>query len=68
LAKKRVTVDWAFAANKKVVIVRDGVAIKSLVASSNAAGSFSFNLKKGTHKVSVKVGGVTIDSQSYKIK
>jgi trimeric autotransporter adhesin len=68
LAKKRVTVDWAFAANKKVVIVRDGVAIKSFVASSNAAGSFSFNLKKGTHKVSVKVGGVTIDSQSYKIK
>jgi hypothetical protein len=68
LAKKRVTVDWAFAANKKVVIVRDGVEIKSFVASSNAAGSFSFNLKKGTHKVSVKVGGVTIDSQSYKIK
>ena len=68
LAKKRVTVDWAFAANKKVVIVRDGVAIKSFVASSNASGSFSFNLKKGTHKVSVKVGGVTIDSQSYKIK
>ena len=68
LAKKRVTVDWAFAANKKVVIVRDGVAIKSLVASSNAAGSFSFNLKSGTHKVSVKVGGVTIDSQTYKIK
>jgi len=68
LAKKRVTVDWAFAANKKVVIVRDGVAIKSFVASSNAAGSFSFNLKKGTHKVSVKVGGVTIDTQSYKIK
>jgi hypothetical protein len=68
LAAKRVTVDWAFAANKKVVIVRDGVAIKSFVASSNAAGSFSFNLKSGTHKVSVKVGGVTIDSQSYKIK
>ena len=68
VAKKRVTVDWAFAANKKVVIVRDGVAIKSLVASSNAAGSYSFNLKKGTHKVSVKVGGVTIDSQTYKIK
>jgi hypothetical protein len=68
LAKKRVTVDWSFAANKKVVIVRDGVVIKSFTASSNAADSFSFNLKKGTHKVSVKVGGVTLDSQSYKIK
>jgi len=67
LNKKRVTVDWSFAANKKVVIVRDGVAIKSFTASSNAADSFSFNLKKGTHKVSVKVGGVTLDSQSYKI-
>ena len=67
LNKKRVTVDWSFAANKKVVIVRDGVAIKSFTASSNAADSFSFNLKNGTHKVSVKVGGVTLDSQSYKI-
>jgi trimeric autotransporter adhesin len=67
LNKKRVTVDWSFAANKKVVIVRDGVAIKSFTASSNAADSFSFNLKTGTHKVSVKVGGVTLDSQSYKI-
>jgi len=65
--KKRVTVDWSFAANKKVVIVRDGVAIKSFTGSSNAADSFSFNLKKGTHKVSVKVGGVTLDSASYKI-
>lgn len=68
LAGKRVTVDWSFAANKKVVIVRDGVVIKSFTASSNAADSFSFNLKKGTRKVSVKVGGVTLDSQTYKIK
>ena len=68
LAKKRVTVDWSFAANKKVVIVRDGVVIKSFTASSNAADSFSFNLKNGTRKVSVKVGGVTLDSQTYKIK
>lgn len=67
LNKKRVTVDWSFAANKKVVIVRDGVAIKSFTASSNAADSYSFNLKTGSHKVSVKVGGVTLDAQSYKI-
>jgi len=68
LAKKRVTIDWSFAAGKKVVITRDGVKIKSFTASSNAADSYSFNLKKGTHKVSVKVGGVTLDSATYKIK
>ena len=62
------TIDWSFAAGKKVVITRDGVKIKSFTASSNAADSYSFNLKKGTHKVSVKVGGVTLDSATYKIK
>ena len=67
-AGKRVTVDWTYAAGKRVVIYRDGVQIRNFVASSDASDSFSFNLKKGTHKITVKVGGVTVDSQSYKIK
>jgi hypothetical protein len=68
LAGKRVTVDWSFAAGKRVVIYRNGVQIRNFVAASDASDSFSFNLKKGTRKIAVKVGGVTIDSQTYVIK
>jgi len=67
-ASKRVTVDWAFAAGKRVVITRNGVQIKNLVPPTDDAGSFSFTLKKGTWKIVIKVGGVTIDSQTYKVK
>mgnify|MGYP000128401974 CR=1 FL=1 len=67
LAGKRVTADWSFAAGKRVIIYRDGVQIRNFVATSDAAGSYSFSLKKGTHSVKIKIGGVTIDSQSYKI-
>jgi len=68
LAGKRVTVDWSFASGKRVVIYRNGIQIRNFVAASDASDSFSFNLKKGTRKISVKVGGVTIDSQTYVIK
>ena len=68
LAGKRVTVDWSFAAGKRVVIYRNGIQIRNFVAASDASDSFSFNLKKGTRKIAVKVGGVTIDSQTYVIK
>ena len=67
-ANKRVTIDWSFAAGKRVVITRNGVQIKNILPTSDDAGSFSFNLKKGTRKIAVKVGGVTIDSQTYVIK
>ena len=67
-AAKRVTVDWAFAAGKRVVITRNGVQIKNLVPTTDDAGNFSFSLKKGTWKIVIKVGGVTIDSQTYKVK
>ena len=68
LAGKRVTADWSFAAGKRVVIYRDGVQIRNFVVTSDASDSFSFNLKAGKHTVKIKVGGVTIDSQSYSIK
>ncbi|MFM5905787.1 MAG: hypothetical protein ACKORF_06780 [Micrococcales bacterium] len=68
LAGKRVTVDWSFAAGKRVVIYRNGIQIRNFVAGSDASDSFSFNLKKGTRKIAVKIGGVTIDTQVYVIK
>ena len=62
VAGHRVTAAWSYAAGKKVVITRDGVRIKSVVASDDAADSFSFNVsKKGTHKVTVSVAGVVTD-------
>ena len=65
---KRVVVDWSFAAGKRVVITRNGVQVKNLVPTTDEAGNFSFNLKKGTWKIVIKVGGVTIDTQTYKVK
>jgi len=62
VAGHRVTAAWSYAAGKKVVITRDGKRIKSVVASDDAADSFSFNVsKKGTHKVTVSVAGVVTD-------
>ena len=68
IVKKRVTADWAFAAGKRVVIYRDGIQIRNFIPTDDLAAAFSFNLKKGTHKVVIKIGGVTYDSQTYKIK
>lgn len=65
---KRVTADWSFALGKRVVVYRDGVQILNFVATSDAAGSLSFNLKRGTHSVKIKIGGETIDSQVYKVR
>ncbi|MFM5905788.1 MAG: beta strand repeat-containing protein [Micrococcales bacterium] len=65
---KRVTVDWAFASGKRLVITRNGVQIKNIVVSSDEAAKYSFNLKKGTWKIVVKLGSVTMINQTYKIK
>ena len=67
-AGKRVTAAWSFAAGKKVVISVNGVRVKSVVASSDAADSFSFNAKKGTNKVTVSVAGVVTDALTVKVK
>lgn len=68
IVKNRVTADWAFAAGKRVVIYRNGVQIRNFIPTNDVPASFSFNLKKGTSKIVIKIGGVTYDSQSYKIK
>jgi F0F1-type ATP synthase assembly protein I len=65
---KRVTAAWSYAGGKKVIVSVNGTKVESLIASDDAADSYSFNAKKGTNKISVSIAGVVVDTLTVKVK